>query len=551
MLLSLSIKNYALIDDLEMTFSKGFTVITGETGAGKSILLGALSLLLGKRAETSVLADSGKKCIVEGSFAIGALGLEELFTKNDLDWDEVVYLRREIVPSGRSRAFVNDSPVNLQLMKSIGDMLVDVHSQHQTLMLGASDFQLRVLDDFVNRPELLLKYREAYIHYQSVAKKLAQLKEEVQQAKRNEDYYQFLYNELEAANLNEEAHAELIDRERFLTHAEEVMQGLQAVNLMLSEDDVSITERLKEVTTALEKVQDYLPEIKELAARLRSILIEMGDIASDVSRLNAETNFNPEEMIQVRESLDKIYHLQQKHRTDSISGLIALQEELEQKLGSISTSEQEIDSLTEELSTIAEDLALKAGELHRDRVGKSAPLARQVGTLLGDLGMKASHFNIHVKELPDFGRNGKDRVTFLFAANKGSKPGEISSIASGGELSRLMLAVKSLISREQLLPTVIFDEIDSGVSGDIAGKVGKILKSMSAHHQLIAISHLPQIAAKANHHLKVYKVSDEVQTFTRMRKLDEKDRVDEIAKLLSDEKVSVAAMETARELLNN
>ncbi len=551
MLVSLSINNYALIDDLEIRFTDGFTAITGETGAGKSILLGALSLLLGKRADSSVLSDRQRKCIVEGEFDVRSMGMEKFFADNDLDFDELVYLRREIVPSGRSRAFVNDSPVNLSLLKRIGDSLVDVHSQHQTLMLGDAFFQLQVLDDFVAQPELLLNYQKSYFRYKDLSGKLQKLVAEIEQSRRDEDYYRFLFTEIDEARLNEDEFNRLIEKERFLTHAGEVIESLVLADSILTEEEQSVNEKLEKVSDTLENVQDYLPEIKNLAERLRSATIEIRDIAGDISRLNTLTEYDPEVMLAVREKLDIVYRLQQKHRTESVSGLIAIRDDFKLKLESISSNEEEIVTLEKELEKNLTDLQRVAEALHRSRLKRSSAFSTEVGSLLGELGMKEAAFEVQITELKDYLEKGKDKIDFLFSANRGSIPGEISSIASGGELSRLMLAIKSLITREQFLPTVIFDEIDSGVSGEIAGKVGNILKEMSQRHQLIVISHLPQIAAKADNHFKVYKKSDETQTYTLLKKLDDNDRVDEIAKLLSDEKVSRAAMDTARELLSH
>jgi DNA repair protein RecN (Recombination protein N) len=549
MLLNLTIKNYALIDDLEVRFTEGFSVITGETGAGKSILLGALALLLGKRADTTALSNRHKKCVVEGTFDIGSMGMKNLFAVHDLDYDEIVFLRREINSSGRSRAFVNDTPVNLTLLKKIGDALVDVHSQHQTLMLGDTFFQLQVLDDFVDQPELLENYQKVYTRFKELTKRQKELSRDIEQARRDEDYYRFLFTEFDKVILEEEDFNRLLEKERFLSHAEEVIQSLGHVDGILSDEEQSAGEKLELASEALEKVQEYLPEIVDLAKRLREVSIEIKDIAGDISRLNTLTEYNPNEMVEVRDKLDQVYRLQQKHHTDSIAGLIAVRDELGSKLEKISIDEEKIESIERDISKCQEELSHASNALHRSRLEKSASFSHELSGILGHLGMNEARFEVRITELPAYSDKGKDKIDFLFSANRGSTPGEIASIASGGELSRLMLAIKSLITKKQLLPTVIFDEIDAGVSGEVAGKVGNILKKMSNHHQLIVISHLPQIAAKADSHFKVYKTSDDTQTFTLLKKLNDNDRVDEIAKLLSDEKVSLAAKETARELL--
>lgn len=551
MLLTLSIKNYALIHNLEISFAGGLSVITGETGAGKSILLGALSLLLGKRADSTVLAERDRKCVVEGLFDIGSLGLKPLFGTHDLDYDSKVYLRREIIPSGRSRAFINDTPVNLILLKTIGDLLVDVHSQHETLMLGEAHFQLQALDDFVDDPDLTGKYRDAFFSFRELSAKRSKIKEEIEKARKDEDYHRYLFQELEEAELDEDAFNNWLEQERFLSHAEEVLSGLGQAHHLLNAEDQSIGDKLGEVAGQLAKIGKYLPAVTSLVERLRSASIEVGDIAADLARLQSRAEYDPEELTVIRQKLDRIYSLQQKHRVDSVQDLIALREKVKDSLDRLTVSGEEVEALEKRLEQSRIELNVLAGSLTLAREKAAPAFASEITSLLRQLGMQEASFEVRITGLKDYFQTGKDRVDFLFSANRGKAPAEVSSIASGGELSRLMLAIKSLISREQLLPTVIFDEIDAGVSGDIAGKVGNILKIMSKHHQLIVITHLPQIAAKADHHLKVYKMTDETQTYTQMKSLDEDGRVDEIAKLLSDEKVSSAARETARELLKS
>lgn len=549
MLKSLIISNYALIDHLEIDFDEGFSVITGETGAGKSILLGALSMLLGKRADTNVLQDKNRKCIVEGTFDISKLNLQTLFQENDIDHYTLTHLRREIIPSGRSRAFVNDTPVKLTLLKEIGDQLVDIHSQHQTLMLGKAGFQLQALDDFIGNPELVKTYKETFLKYQGLKRNLQSLTEENEKAKKDEDYYRFLFEEIDQAKLSEDEFKHLLEREKFLAHAEEVLQGVGIANSVLTETEGPLVEKIEEVANALTRVAEYLPEINELLNRINSVSIELKDIAADVARLNSETDFDPNELTQITDRLDIVYRLQKKHNKQSVSELISLTAEYLEKLESITTNEEEIHNLTKQVNSWLVELKKYAGKLAATRKRHSNEFARSVKNVLKQLGMKDAGFEIKVDQLPDFTLNGSDRISFLFNANKGGELIEIAQVASGGELSRLMLAVKSLITKEQLLPTVVFDEIDAGVSGEVAAKVGNILKKMSQHHQLIVISHLPQIAAKADHHFKVFKEAGDEFTYTMISQLDDEGRVDEIAKLLSDEKISTAAMDTARELL--
>ncbi|MCF6170985.1 MAG: DNA repair protein RecN [Bacteroidales bacterium] len=549
MLQHLSIQNYALIETLDIGFSRGFTVITGETGAGKSILLGALGLLLGQRADPNVLMDKEKKCVVEGCFQLDKLGLREFFEVNDLDYEGLSILRREIIPSGRSRAFVNDTPVKLELLKKLGEFLVDIHSQHQTLMLNRTQFQLEVLDGFINRPELLHSYREVFQQFEANRHHLEQLIRKNKEAKQDEDYIRFRYNELEAAGLDVEASEELIEKEKFLSHAEEVIREIAQAHHLLSENEPSALSQVNETVNGLQRIAGFFAPAGTIRKRLEKLQIELKDIASEVELALSQINFDPAELQQVVERLDAIYRLQQKYGTQSVAGLIAVKEGLAEQLNNTQNLADEIDASSAEnvkLKNIVDKLAVR---LHHIRQEHAGVFRDSISRVLALLGMKDATFVVEVSKQENFTENGCDEVRFLFTANKGGRPGEISKIASGGELSRLMLAVKSLVSKENLLPTVVFDEIDAGVAGEIAGKVGKILKKMSANHQLIVISHLPQIASKADTHLLVTKQVGNGITRSEISLLDTEGRVDEIAKMMSDEKVSRSAIETAKELL--
>jgi DNA repair protein RecN (Recombination protein N) len=550
MLKSLLISNYALIQKHEILFSDGFSVITGETGAGKSIMLGALALLLGKRADTQVLMDKSKKCVVEGTFDIGKMGFENLFAKNDIDFETSSVLRREIIPSGRSRAFINDTPVKLDLLKFVGEKLVDIHSQHQTLMLGNPVFQLEALDAFIGQADFLKNYRESFFEFNALNKKLQQLIASQEKAKRDEDYYRFQYEELLNANLDPEEYATLVERSKFLENAEFVIQGLSKANDQLNEGEETITEGIESLRVNLLNISNYFVEVGDLAERLNTMAIEIKDIAREISRLNSLAEFDPDEMQTVNERLDLIYRLQQKHHATTIEELIGLREEYAIKIEGLDSGEAEIKQLQAEvakLRKITSERALILSDLRKQNGKKFATAVKEI---LKQLALKEASFDLQITPLNDFSKDGLDKVLFLFNANKGGTPGEIAQVASGGELSRLMLAIKSLITKEQLLPTVVFDEIDSGVSGDIAAKVGAILKNMALHHQLIVISHLPQIVAKADHHYRVFKQSGHDSTSTKIQQLNDNDRVEEIAKLLSGETISDSAIKTAKELMN-
>ncbi|NOX86483.1 MAG: DNA repair protein RecN [Chlorobi bacterium] len=551
MLKSFSIKNYALIKDLNISFPVGFSVITGETGAGKSILIGALSLLMGKRADYGVLMDKGKKCVVEGVFRIDDLNLEDFFKKNDLDYEPETILRREIIPSGRSRAFINDTPVNLDTLKAMAVNLVDIHSQHQTLELSKPRFQSDVLDAYLDKPEFIVSYKRVFDHLKKVTERLDQLIAENEKIRRDEDYFRFQYDELVAANPDEEELNRLVEREKFLTHAEEVTRAITQANGLMNENERTVSGLITEVLDALMPVIDYFPRIGELVERLNSAQIELNDIASEISGLGLETDFDRDELEQVTERLNAIYHLQQKHHVSSVKELVALKEEYASKLNGIILNDENIKKLAKEKKQLEKEAYRLAGELTEVRLSGGNKLAEAVTGLLHQLGMKEGVFKVNIEKYDTLTSSGQDKITFLFTANKGGEMKPVSSIASGGELSRLMLAVKSLITRKQLLPTVIFDEIDAGVSGDIAGKVGNIIKKMSLRHQVIAITHLPQIAAKADQHYKVYKETTGETTQTKIARLDDEGRVEEIAGMLSDEKVSKAAVDTAKELLMN
>lgn len=551
MLKTLSIINYALIENLEIDFPSGFSVITGETGAGKSIILGALSLILGRRADPSVIRDSSKKCIIEGVFDNEKLKLTEFFSENDLDIEEQTIIRREILPSGKSRAFINDTPVNLTLLSFLGNKFVNIHSQHQTLQLSDASFQLNVLDDFVNKPIIIDEYKDLYNSFTMLNKRLIKLTELSNKAMHDEDYIRFQLEELEDAELNADTITELETRAKFLENAEEIKMALRNAASILDNDETSVLLNVSNLEQVIRKIQSYLPDSNNLTKRLESVLIELKDIHSDIELLNSKDDFDPAELQLANDKLSVVYSLINKHHVQSVYDLIALKNEYELKLINLNSLDEEISSVKKELSIISNQLTDKANELHELRVKGSNELSKEILKVITKLGMKDAGFFVKIDELKDFSPGGIDKVQFMFNANLGVVPGEISKIASGGELSRLMLAVKSMISQEQMLPTVIFDEIDSGVSGKVAGKVGDILRNMAKKHQLISITHLPQIASKADNHFKVIKFTAGNSTITTIKKLDHHERVEELAGMLSSENVTEKAMDVARELMKD
>jgi len=551
MILHLSIKNYTLIDRMEIDFQQGFTVITGETGAGKSILLGALALLLGKRADLTVLMDKNSKCVVEAVFDIQNLNLKSFFEKNDLDFDPEVVIRREIVPSGKSRAFVNDTPVNLNVLKDLAEKLVDIHSQHQTLLLNEADFQREVLDGYVNQPDLLREYQELFTRYAASERKLAQLSEENLQAKRDEDYFKFQLEELQAARLNVEEFPELEEKAAMLAHAEEIGRSVALAKTVLKEDEHSVLDQLTQVQEAFSKLSEVHSGIREFVDRLRSASIELSDLSDEIEHFSGLVEFDPEEMKQVEERLDLIYRLQQKHHAGNITDLIKIRDDFQQKLDSIFSLDSQIEKEKAHLEKLTKELRDKAEKIRGLRKKVSAGFEMEVTARLNQLGMKDAVFKVRIEPLKNFTPSGCDKITFLFNANKGGQMSEISKSASGGELSRLMLALKSLVHQVQVLPTIIFDEIDAGVSGEVAGKMGNILKNMSGQLQVMAITHLPQIAAKADTHFRVYKTEKEGVTTSDIVRLNKNGRLEEIAKMLSDEKITDAARQAALSLMQH
>ena len=548
MLQHLTIENYALIKSLQIDFEKGFTVITGETGSGKSIILGALGLLLGQRADVGVLFDKEKKCIVEATFDIKDLGLKAFFEKNDLDYDDTLLLRREIQPSGKSRAFVNDTPAALQIMKDLGSYIIDIHSQHQTLTLKDSDFQLKILDEMCDDNTTLAQYKEKYAEYKSLRKELALLEDEDKKNKLDLDYYQFLFNELNDEKLQSDEQAELEQEIELLNNVEGIKTNLSAVLEACHNSDNSLLSQLVVCKNMLNKASVHYAPLAEVASRFDSAIIELKDIVSEVDSIDGELQYSPQRQDEISSRLDTIYRLETKHNVATVAELLEIQNNLDERLQNVMGLDDRIDATRKQLKQAESELQTKANLLTKLRQKSAEVLEKQILPILSDLGMKDSKFKVEIETTADFLSSGCNSISFMFNANKGGQLGEIGKTISGGELSRVMLAIKSLITSKTLLPTIIFDEIDTGVSGEISSKVGNIMKQMSATTQVFAITHLPQIAAKSDTHLKVYKQEEDNRTLSKMLVLTDEQKVEEVAKMLSSNTLTDAAIATAKEL---
>lgn len=549
MLKSLSIKNYALIDSLSIDFNSELNILTGETGAGKSILLGAIGLIIGQRADLSVLRDKAEKCTAEGLFDVRNYNLQSFFEENELDFDDIAILRREITPQGKSRAFINDTPVNVKVLHDLGLKLIDIHSQHQNLDLNEKSFQLRIVDVVADNRELLKTYSIAYKTYLSIQEKLNETMLLAAQSKKDLDYYEFQFQQLYEAKLNQDEQAELELLLETLTHAEEIRSVFGQTYQALSEDERSVLAVLKENLNNIGKLRVVLPEAEQIFTRLESVYLELKDIASESLAIEDRTENNPEKIDQINQRLDLIYSLQQKHRVASIPELLEIQADFGAKIQLVTSYDQEIERLKEEIAHTKVILQNLADEISLRRKSVAPTIENKVIDILRNVGIANAALQLKFGQLGEFSASGLDDVSFMFSANKNQDLQEIARIASGGEMSRLMLAIKTLITDARSLPTIVFDEIDTGVSGEVAVKMGQILEQMSKTVQVLNITHLPQIAAKGNHHYKVYKFDQNDQTFTSIKKLSDEERVEEIAQMLSGENYSSTALETARELL--
>ena len=550
MLTGLIIKNFALIDHLEVNFSSGMTSITGETGAGKSILLGGLGLVLGNRADLSTLKDLNQKCFVEATFSIQDYKLKDLFEELDLDYDPITLIRREILPTGKSRAFVNDTPVNLNTLQRLGQELIDVHSQHQTLSLTQTEYQLEVLDALASSKELLIEYQNNLVVFKSLDDKLNKLTALQDSQKQDLEYSTFLLEELIEANLVSGMLIPLEEEEQELIHAEEIGLSLLKASQIISEEQMGVEEQLNEIRSALQKVSLLSEKYAPLFNRVESLKIELLDLNQEIQLQAEQIEANPKRLEVVKIALQKIYDLQAKHKCQSVEELIAIRESLDEKVQSTATIGEDLIKLAKEREVLNAELLELAQNISHKRKNTIPSLKEELESLLGFLGMPNARFNIDLLPSERMLLNGKDELVFEFSANKGSNFGSLKKVASGGELSRIMLSIKAILSRFKTLPTIIFDEIDTGVSGEVSYKIGEVMHRMSRYMQVITISHLPQVAAKGAHHFKVYKETIDQSTYTQLKKLNPEDRIQEIAQMLGGEEISETAVQHAKELLN-
>ena len=549
MLCSLHIENYALISSLHIQFDKGMTVITGETGAGKSIMMGALSLILGSRADSGVLFDKSKKCSVEAVFDIRGLSLSPTFAPNDLDYQDHTIIRREITESGKSRAFINDTPANLSILKEFTSRLIDIHSQHHNLLFHNADFRVAILDEFARTTKDAISYR-------SVLKELKAKEEEFfrrQEAQRNRlerrDFMQFVYDELSSANLQAGEQEQLEQDIEFLSHTETIKENCFHISSLFSEKEESVLERLREIKSLCSAIAAYHPDIQSLNERLESAFIDLKDISDEVLSLNDKIEYDPELLEKKRQRLDLLNSLEQKHHVATLEALIEKRQAVQDELEALLDDEQNLETLKADCDRLRADAFARARDLSQKRLSAVVLLQNAILQKVQQLGMPDAQFVINVMPSSTLQKNGIDEVQYLFSANKGVEMAELEKVASGGEMSRLMLAVKSVVSDRSVLPTVVFDEIDVGISGEVAGKVARLMKEMSESRQLLVITHLPQIAAKGTSHYQVFKEVVGEKSHTQVRKLELQERIQEIAKMMSGDACGEAALQAAKELI--
>ena len=550
MLKQLYIKNFTLIDTLDMEFRSGFSVITGETGAGKSIILGAIGLLLGQRADSKSVKMGTDKCVIEAHFDLSRYGMERFFDENEIEFDaEDTIIRRELTSAGKSRAFINDTPVALSMLKELGEQLVDVHSQHQNLLLNKQDFQLNVVDIIADDAKELTDYQQTYVCYQELKKEEQRLREDIEQGRQQVDFMQFQYDELTNARLSDGEQEELEQRSETMSHSEDIKTALYEAESALSGDEGGVVSNLKKAVSALQGIEHVYPDVAELAERMNSCYIELKDAAAEVSGKMDDVDFDPAELDMVNTRLDRIYELQKKYKVERVDQLLAIQEELGRKLSNIENSDEALAEIERQVSETLKDAQRKAELLTEKRRVAASAIEKQMRERLVPLGMPNVRFEIAVEQEP-LGRCGQDKVSFLFSANTSTPLQPVSQVASGGEIARVMLSLKAMISGAVKLPTIIFDEIDTGVSGKIAEQMARMMSEMGhCDRQVISITHLPQIAALGSTHYKVYKDETAQGTTTHMLMLSNEERVREIAQMLSGSDVSEAAIQNAKELL--
>ena len=549
MLKQLQISNYALIDELSVNFENDFSVITGETGAGKSILLGALGFALGDRTDTSVLYDKEKKCVVEALFELKDKALQPLFEENDLDFEPECIFRRELNPQKKSRAFINDTPVALQTMKEIGNQLVDIHSQHDSLLLTDADFQLRLLDDIAQNGEVLAEYQTEYGNYNALKRKLNDLKEMATKSTAENDYLKFQLDELEKADLKEGEYADIEQTLNVMENAEEIKSLLVTANGLLDNSETAILGQVNALTSTLSRLKHLLPDTESLHERIDTLKVELKDVAYDLRRKEDETLFDEGQLQALQERYDLLSRLMMKHRVKDFEALVSLRDKLKEKVNAFESIDETIVQTEKQLKGSKERLSSLAKALHDKRCQSATTFSEKVTTSVRQLAMPFAVFQVAVESQDNFDNKGADSIRFLFSANKGIAPDDLSRVASGGELSRLMLAIKSAVSGYNYIPTLIFDEIDTGISGEVAAKIGSIMRQMGRSLQLISITHLPQVASQAEHHYFIFKDNEGERAQSHIRLLDSADRIREIAKMLSNDQVTPEALRAAEVLL--
>ncbi|MDP5200530.1 DNA repair protein RecN [Flavobacterium sp. DG2-3] len=550
MITSLSIKNYALIEKLAIDFSKGFSIITGETGAGKSIILGAIGLVLGKRADLTSLKNKEEKCVIEAQFEIGKYNLKDFFEANDLDYEDETIIRREILPSGKSRAFINDSPVNLQELQDLSLFLIDIHSQQQTQELSDENVQFKIIDAIANNTDVIAEYQKLLKSYKSDKSKLNALLKKQSDAGKEQEYHTFLLNELVAAQLKSGEQEELEADYEKLNNVEIIKESLDKSLAIANEEQFGVFHNLNEIKNALQKVAPFAAEYQNLFERITSLTIEFDDVSKELESASEKLLNDPTQLELINQKLQSIYNLQKKHQVSSVDELLQIQADLGNSLLELDNMDEEIASLTKIIEEKAVELDNYASKIHQNRVNAIPKLSEQLVAILETLGMPNARFNMELLPSETYFQNGKDELQFLFSANKGTDFGLLKKVASGGEMSRIMLAVKAILAKYSKLPTLIFDEIDTGVSGEIAIRMGEIMKEMSTTMQIFAITHLPQIAAKGDSHFKVSKATVGNDTLSELKLLSQEDRIIEIAQMLSGANISDSALNHAKELLN-
>lgn len=549
MIENIHISNYALIDKTDIGLEKGLSIITGETGAGKSILLGAVGLTLGQRAETSAIMDKEKKCIVEIEYRVEEYGLKEWFGENELDYADRVIVRREVTAEGKSRCFINDTPVTAKVLKEFGNYMVDIHSQHQSLLLGRPEYQTEILDAFCGNQSLVEQYGEIYRNHRTLIRRLEEMKQQAAEAEKESDYLNFRFNQLDNARIQSGEKEELEEELALLTNAETVKTTFAGLAYQLRDADQAVVQVLKNSRNNVAALEQVVKEAKEYEERINSVIIELNDIADEAERRAENVEYNAGRIEEINARLGVIYDLMFKYKVSSVKELMEIREDICKKLKGLQNNADEIEALEKQIRQVEGEMKERAIRIHDTRAAAEGRMREEMRSLLQGLGIKHAEFVVQIRPVGEFTPTGMDEVKFLFAANKNQQPGEIAKVASGGEISRVMLSLKYVLSKTRQLPVIIFDEIDTGLSGEVAHRMAQMMKEMSRRMQVISISHLPQIAAAGNCHFKVYKEDRGDNTISQIRLLSKEERIREIAGMISGSEITAAALETARNLL--